>query len=153
MQYTSQDQNFWENKLTSKGRDGPSSGISLVIIRKKLRINQKLSKIIFKVVNFVGLSINFQSNQLKKLRTSNIEQLTHMGHHTKFQVYISIYLIIYIQSLPSSGQTLALTEPEARLYNHLLTPTRPDPAGANVCIGYISAISQRNELKFCIIGI
>ena len=52
--------------------------------------------------------------------------------------------------LPSSGQTLALAEPEARLYNHL--PTRP-PAGANVCIGYISAISQRNELKFCMIVI
>ena len=52
--------------------------------------------------------------------------------------------------LPSSGQTLALTEPEARLYNHLLT--RPPP-GANVCTGYISAISQRNELKFCMIVI
>ena len=51
--------------------------------------------------------------------------------------------------LPSSGQTLALAEPEARLYNHQPThPDPPDPSGANVCIAYISAISQRNELKF-----
>ena len=45
------------------------------------------------------------------------------------------------------GKTLALAEPEARHYNHQAT-TAP-PAAANVCIGYISAISQRNELKFC----
>ena len=57
--------------------------------------------------------------------------------------------------LPSSGQTLDLAEPEARLYNHFRTPA-PAPAPrpeANVCIGYISAISQRNELKFCMIVI
>ena len=48
--------------------------------------------------------------------------------------------------------TLALAEPEARLYNHQPRP-RPDPPGANVCIGYISAISQRIELKFCMIVI
>ena len=52
--------------------------------------------------------------------------------------------------LPSSGQTLALAETEARLYNHQLDPV-PVPSGANVCIGYISTISQRNELKFCMI--
>ena len=53
------------------------------------------------------------------------------------------------------GQTLALAEPEARHYNHPATPPpRPVPApAANVCIGYISAISQRNELKFCMIVI
>ena len=54
--------------------------------------------------------------------------------------------------LPSSGQTLALAEPEARLYNHPTEPRPPRPE-ANVCIGYISAISQRNELKFCMIVI
>ena len=27
------------------------------------------------------------------------------------------------------------------------------PPGANVCIGYISAISQRNALKFCMVVI
>ena len=55
--------------------------------------------------------------------------------------------------LPSSGQTLVLAEPEARLYKH--QPDRPTVTrqGANVCIGYISAISQRNELKFCMIVI
>ena len=53
--------------------------------------------------------------------------------------------------LPSSGQTVALAEPEARLYNH---PTEPRPRPeANVCIGYISAISQWNERKFCMIFI
>ena len=47
------------------------------------------------------------------------------------------------------GPTLALAEPEDRLYNH-----QPDrPPGANVSIGYISAISQRIELKFCMIVI
>ena len=53
--------------------------------------------------------------------------------------------------LPSSGQTLALAEPEARLYNHFRTP--PPPPEANVSIGYNSAISQRIELKFCMIVI
>ena len=52
--------------------------------------------------------------------------------------------------LRSSGQTLALAEPEARLYNH--QPDRPSPE-ANVSIGYNSAISQRIELKFCMIVI
>ena len=48
------------------------------------------------------------------------------------------------------GQTLALAGPEARHYNH--PGTAPAPA-ANVCISYISAISQRIELKFCMIDI
>ena len=61
--------------------------------------------------------------------------------------------------LPSSGKTLALAVPEARLYNHFRTDIRPllrsrgRISAANVCIGYISAISQRNELKFCMIVI
>ena len=55
--------------------------------------------------------------------------------------------------LPSSGQTLALAEPEARLYNHHTDPVPSPPLEANVCIGYISAISERNELKFCMIVI
>ena len=46
------------------------------------------------------------------------------------------------------GQTLALAEPEARHYNHPATPP-PRPPAANVCIAYISAISQRIQLKFC----
>ena len=50
------------------------------------------------------------------------------------------------------GQTLALAEPEARHYNHPATPP-PRPPAANVCIAYISAISQRNELKFGMIVI
>ena len=50
-------------------------------------------------------------------------------------------------------QTLALAEPEARHYNHPVTDIRPLLPAANVCIGYISAISQRNELKFCMIVI
>ena len=52
------------------------------------------------------------------------------------------------------GQTLALAEPEARHYNHPATAAAPPrrPA-ANVCISYISAISQRIELKFCMIDI
>ena len=56
--------------------------------------------------------------------------------------------------LPSSGQTLALAEPEARLYNHQPDrPPVPRPPEANVSIGYNSAISQRIELKFCMIVI
>ena len=65
----------------------------------------------------------------------------------------SIMIISSSPMLPSSGQTLALAEPEARLYNHQPDPApRPRP-GANVCFGYISAISQRIELKFCMIVI
>ena len=48
------------------------------------------------------------------------------------------------------AQTLALAGPEARHYNHPATARRP---AANVCISYISAISQRIELKFCMIDI
>ena len=51
------------------------------------------------------------------------------------------------------GQTLALAEPEFRHYNNPgSAPPRPPPA-ANVCISYISAITQRIELKFCMIDI
>ena len=57
------------------------------------------------------------------------------------------------ENLPSSGQTLAPTEPEARLYNHQLDRLSVRPTEANVYIGYISAISQRIELKFCMIVI
>ena len=54
------------------------------------------------------------------------------------------------------AQTLALAGPEAWHYNHPGTAPpapRPAPPAANVCISYISAISQRNELKFCMIVI
>ena len=60
------------------------------------------------------------------------------------------------------GKTLALAEPEARHYNHpgtaqisdlCSTDIQPLLPAANVCIGYISAVSQRNELKFCMIVI
>ena len=44
----------------------------------------------------------------------------------------------------SPGQTLALAYPEARHYDH---PETASAAAANVCIGIISAISQRNELN------
>ena len=47
------------------------------------------------------------------------------------------------------GQTLALAGPEARHYNHPATAPPPRRPAANVCIGYISAISQRIRLKFC----
>ena len=47
-----------------------------------------------------------------------------------------------------------LAEPEARLYNHQPDPPAPAPhPGANVCFGYISAIFQRNELKFCMMNL
>ena len=59
-------------------------------------------------------------------------------------------LLVYI-TLPSSGQTLALADPEARLYNQ--QPDRPPSPEANVSIGYNSAISQWIELKFCMIVI
>jgi len=71
-----------------------------------------------------------------------------------------IFLIVSLSKqpndhiLPSSGQTLALAEPEARLYNHPRTPVPvPRSPRANVSIGYISAISQWIELKFCMIVI
>ena len=51
------------------------------------------------------------------------------------------------------GQTLALAGPEARHYNHPATARPPPRPAANVCISYISAISQRIELKFCMIDI
>ena len=47
-------------------------------------------------------------------------------------------------------QTLALAEPEARLYNNQPPPT---PSGANFSTSHNSAISQQNELKFCMIVI
>ena len=68
------------------------------------------------------------------------------------QVVTNFKRFISHELLPSSGQTLALAEPEARLYNHQPPVPRPRP-GANVSIGYISAISQRIELKFCMIVI
>ena len=42
----------------------------------------------------------------------------------------------YIVILPSSGQTLALAEPEARLYNH---PRTPNPVPEQM---FLLAISQ-----------
>ena len=54
-------------------------------------------------------------------------------------ILIKVYTFLI---LPSSGQTLALAEPEARHYNHPAT----DPA-AYVCNGYISAFSQQNESR------
>ena len=80
--------------------------------------------------------------------------------HRKAQIRLKVFQWIFLKNfiqqsyhlLPSSGQTLALAEPEARLYNHPTEPRPPRPE-ANVCIGYISAISQRIELKFCMIVI
>ena len=52
-----------------------------------------------------------------------------------------LFKLYKVRSLPSSGQTLALDEPEARLYNHQPTrPTRPTRPSQEQM--FVSTISQ-----------
>ena len=90
---------------------------------------------------------------------SKVKQLEQFSYVEQFKIYEgekNVFIMAHFHDiLPSSGQTLALAEPEARLYNHPRTrPPSPVPSpGANVSNGYISAIFQQIELKFCMIVI
>ena len=57
------------------------------------------------------------------------------------------------QTLPSSGQAKPQLQLSLRLGIIITQGPPPPPPAANVCISYISAISQRIELKFCMIDI
>ena len=72
---------------------------------------------------------------------SKVKQLEQFSYVEQFKIYEgekNVFIMAHFHDiLPSSGQTLALAEPEARLYNH--RPTRPNPTQEQM---FVLAISQ-----------